>query len=203
MHFPTQRNGSWRSRQPKLQLLSRRLWVMMPLASTSHFDFAVSPVTSLLDSNLESKQLFTEQPFLVIVWLYTHFSHSWFFFLFHAASLCRAVPALPSIQTLPGTRTFRPYTTYELELIRRQQKVYEALDNLSLLKKIISFLTHFSPPSLSPHSLLTEGKWFPSFLQPCEVLVVHTHSPGPTRKSESVPIAQGHTQVKHLSTVEL
>ena len=33
------------------------------------------------------------------------------------------VPTLPSITTLPGTRTFRPYTTYELELIRRHQRL--------------------------------------------------------------------------------
>lgn len=33
------------------------------------------------------------------------------------------VPALPSIATLPGTRSFRPYTTYELEMIRRHQKL--------------------------------------------------------------------------------
>lgn len=33
------------------------------------------------------------------------------------------VPTLPSITTLPGTRTFRPYTTYELEMIRRHQKL--------------------------------------------------------------------------------
>jgi hypothetical protein len=33
------------------------------------------------------------------------------------------VQALPSIATFPGTRTFRPYTTYELEMIRRHQKM--------------------------------------------------------------------------------
>lgn len=38
--------------------------------------------------------------------------------------LFSAVPALPQIDTLPGTRSFRPYTTYELELIRRHQKMY-------------------------------------------------------------------------------
>jgi hypothetical protein len=34
-----------------------------------------------------------------------------------------AVPALPQIEMMPGGRSFRPYTTYELELIRRHQKV--------------------------------------------------------------------------------
>jgi chromosome segregation ATPase len=34
-----------------------------------------------------------------------------------------AVPALPSIGMMPGTRSFRPYTTYELELIRRHQRM--------------------------------------------------------------------------------
>lgn len=34
-----------------------------------------------------------------------------------------AIPALPSIGTMPGNRSFRPYTTYELELIRRHQKM--------------------------------------------------------------------------------
>lgn len=33
------------------------------------------------------------------------------------------VPTLPSVSTFPGTRTFRPYTTYELEVIRRHQKL--------------------------------------------------------------------------------
>ena len=33
------------------------------------------------------------------------------------------VPTLPSISTFPGTRSFRPYTTYELEMIRRHQKL--------------------------------------------------------------------------------
>lgn len=33
------------------------------------------------------------------------------------------IPTLPHIDMLPGTRTFRPYTTYELELIRRHQRV--------------------------------------------------------------------------------
>lgn len=33
-------------------------------------------------------------------------------------------PTLPTITTFPGTRTFRPYTTYELEMIRRHQKLY-------------------------------------------------------------------------------
>ncbi len=33
------------------------------------------------------------------------------------------MPTLPSITTFPGTRTFRPYTTYELEMIRRHQKL--------------------------------------------------------------------------------
>ena len=34
-----------------------------------------------------------------------------------------AVPALPSAGMFPDTRSFRPYTTYELELIRRHQKM--------------------------------------------------------------------------------
>ena len=33
------------------------------------------------------------------------------------------IPALPSITTFPGSRSFRPYTTYELELIRKHQKL--------------------------------------------------------------------------------
>ena len=33
------------------------------------------------------------------------------------------VPTLPTVSTFPGTRTFRPYTTYELEVIRRHQKL--------------------------------------------------------------------------------
>ena len=34
-----------------------------------------------------------------------------------------SVATLPSITSLPGTRTFRPYTTYELEYIRRHQRM--------------------------------------------------------------------------------
>jgi uncharacterized coiled-coil DUF342 family protein len=34
-----------------------------------------------------------------------------------------AIPALPLVGTMPGTRSFRPYTTYELELIRRHQRM--------------------------------------------------------------------------------
>jgi len=34
-----------------------------------------------------------------------------------------AVPALPSIGMFPDSRSFRPYTTYELEMIRRHQKL--------------------------------------------------------------------------------
>lgn len=34
-----------------------------------------------------------------------------------------AIPALPSGETFPMTRSFRPYTTYELELIRKYQKL--------------------------------------------------------------------------------
>lgn len=33
------------------------------------------------------------------------------------------MPTLPTVSTFPGTRTFRPYTTYELEVIRRHQKL--------------------------------------------------------------------------------
>ena len=31
--------------------------------------------------------------------------------------------ALPSVAMFPETRSFRPYTTYELEMIRRHQKM--------------------------------------------------------------------------------
>ena len=44
--------------------------------------------------------------------------------------LFSAVPALPQIDMLPGTRSFRPYTTYELELIRRHQKMYIYIYNI-------------------------------------------------------------------------
>lgn len=43
--------------------------------------------------------------------------------LLFPSSHYRAIPALPSIGTMPGNRSFRPYTTYELELIRRHQKM--------------------------------------------------------------------------------
>lgn len=33
------------------------------------------------------------------------------------------VPSLPAIDVFPGTRSFRPYTTYELEMIRRHQRM--------------------------------------------------------------------------------
>ena len=45
----------------------------------------------------------------------------------------QAVPTLPSVTVFPGSRSFRPYTTFELELIRRQQKSY-VLANLEQYK---------------------------------------------------------------------
>lgn len=44
-----------------------------------------------------------------------------------------AIPALPSISMFPGTRSFRPYTTYELELIRRHQKMLALLFKFVLM----------------------------------------------------------------------
>lgn len=34
-----------------------------------------------------------------------------------------AIPTLPSVGMFPETRSFRPYTTYELELIRNHQNM--------------------------------------------------------------------------------
>ena len=56
------------------------------------------------------------------------------------AQLQEAYPSLPQAATLPTRQSFRPYTTYELDLIRQHQRlnqgqgVYDVLDILPSLR---------------------------------------------------------------------
>ena len=51
-----------------------------------------------------------------------------------------AIPALPSMNMFPSTRSFRPYTTYELELIRRHHRalVHTSMHNMYLTIMLLS-----------------------------------------------------------------
>lgn len=76
---------------------------MMQLDLENPLDFGASLVISQWALNQPSKPLAISMPLIIII-------HS-------------VVPALPQIEMLPGVRSFRPYTTYELELIRKHQRL--------------------------------------------------------------------------------